>query len=92
MLSLNKNMVFPCLYRLLSLYKFGNIYQALTEYNLLQLEDDDKPLLLQEIEKMVPAYRQLQVTAKAHVQGKSATFTKVSYFNKIFNKALLWDT
>ncbi|XP_015261913.1 PREDICTED: alpha-catulin [Gekko japonicus] len=42
-----------------------------------QLEDDDKPLLLQEIEKMVPAYRQLQVTATAHVQGKSAIFTKV---------------
>nr|XP_056718914.1 alpha-catulin [Euleptes europaea] len=42
-----------------------------------QLEDDDKPLLLQEIEKMVPAYQQLQVTAKAHIQGKSATFTKV---------------
>ncbi|XP_060110486.1 alpha-catulin [Heteronotia binoei] len=42
-----------------------------------QLEDNDKPLLLQEIEKMVPAYRQLQVTTKAHVQGKSAIFTKV---------------
>ncbi|KAL8194179.1 UNVERIFIED_CONTAM: hypothetical protein K2H54_002388 [Gekko kuhli] len=42
-----------------------------------QLEDDDKPLLLQEIEKMVSAYRQLQAAAQAHVQGKSAVFTKV---------------
>nr|XP_060630618.1 alpha-catulin [Anolis sagrei ordinatus] len=42
-----------------------------------QLEDDDKPLLLQEIDKMVPAYQQLQVTAKTPVQGKTATFTKV---------------
>ncbi|XP_062836902.1 alpha-catulin isoform X2 [Anolis carolinensis] len=42
-----------------------------------QLEDDDKPLLLQEIDKMVPTYKQLQVTAKNPVQGKTATFTKV---------------
>ncbi|XP_034980460.2 alpha-catulin [Zootoca vivipara] len=42
-----------------------------------QLEDDDKPLVLQEIDKMVPAYQQLQVTAKTPVQGKTATFTKV---------------
>ncbi|KAJ6661425.1 hypothetical protein lerEdw1_015054 [Lerista edwardsae] len=42
-----------------------------------QLEDDDKPLLLQEIDKMVPAYQQLQVTAKTPAQGKTATFIKV---------------
>ncbi|XP_033010249.1 alpha-catulin [Lacerta agilis] len=42
-----------------------------------QLEDDDKSLVLQEIDKMVPAYQQLQVTAKTPVQGKTATFTKV---------------
>ncbi|XP_044298744.1 alpha-catulin isoform X1 [Varanus komodoensis] len=42
-----------------------------------QLEDDDKPLLLQEIDKMVPVYQQLQVTAKTPVQGKAATFAKV---------------
>lgn len=33
---------------------------------------------------MVPAYRQLQVTAKAHAQGKSAIFTKVSYLRIIW--------
>ncbi|XP_039185173.1 alpha-catulin isoform X2 [Crotalus tigris] len=42
-----------------------------------QLEDDDKPLLLQEIERMVSACQQLQVTAKAPVQGKTATHLKV---------------
>ncbi|XP_026556809.1 alpha-catulin [Pseudonaja textilis] len=42
-----------------------------------QLEDDDKPLLLQEIERMVSACQQLQVTAKAPVQGKTATYLKV---------------
>ncbi|XP_048371398.1 alpha-catulin isoform X1 [Sphaerodactylus townsendi] len=42
-----------------------------------QLEDDDKPLLLQEIEKMVPAYQQLQITAKAPIQSRSATVAKV---------------
>ncbi|XP_077166505.1 alpha-catulin isoform X4 [Paroedura picta] len=42
-----------------------------------QLEEEDRLLLLQEIEKIVPAYRQLQVTAQAHVQGKPAIFTKV---------------
>ncbi|KAJ7338389.1 hypothetical protein JRQ81_011785, partial [Phrynocephalus forsythii] len=42
-----------------------------------QLEDDDKPLLLREIDRMVPACQQLQVTARTLVQGKTATFTKV---------------
>ncbi|KAG8572035.1 hypothetical protein GDO81_011890 [Engystomops pustulosus] len=42
-----------------------------------QLEDDDKPLLLLEIEKLVPLSQQLQITSRTPVQGKTATFTKV---------------
>ncbi|NXG51249.1 CTNL1 protein, partial [Psilopogon haemacephalus] len=42
-----------------------------------QVHDDDKPLLLFEAEKLISMCRQLQITAKASVQGKSATFTKV---------------
>ncbi|NXW01489.1 CTNL1 protein, partial [Fregetta grallaria] len=42
-----------------------------------QVPDDDKPLLLLEAEKMISMCKQLQITAKASVQGKSATFTKV---------------
>ncbi|XP_075682896.1 alpha-catulin isoform X3 [Rhinoderma darwinii] len=42
-----------------------------------QLEDDDKPLLLLEIEKLVPMCQQLQITSRTPVQGKTATFTKV---------------
>ncbi|KAM9307941.1 alpha-catulin [Gastrophryne carolinensis] len=42
-----------------------------------QLEDDDKPLLLLEIEKLISLGQQLQVTSRTPVQGKSATFTKV---------------
>uniref|UniRef100_K7FT52 Alpha-catulin n=2 Tax=Pelodiscus sinensis TaxID=13735 RepID=K7FT52_PELSI len=42
-----------------------------------QLEDDHKPLLLLEIDKLIPVCQQLQITAKNTVQGKSATFTKV---------------
>ncbi|XP_072267985.1 alpha-catulin isoform X1 [Pyxicephalus adspersus] len=42
-----------------------------------QLEDDDKPLLLLEIEKLVPLSQQLQITSRAPVQGKTATFSKV---------------
>ncbi|KAM7175623.1 alpha-catulin isoform 2-T2 [Macrochelys suwanniensis] len=42
-----------------------------------QLEDFDKPLLLLEIDKLIPVCQQLQITAKTTVQGKSATFTKV---------------
>uniref|UniRef100_A0A8C4K6E3 Alpha-catulin n=1 Tax=Dromaius novaehollandiae TaxID=8790 RepID=A0A8C4K6E3_DRONO len=42
-----------------------------------QLHDDGKPLLLLEAEKLIPVCQQLQITAKASVQGKSATFTKV---------------
>ncbi|XP_040209449.1 alpha-catulin isoform X1 [Rana temporaria] len=42
-----------------------------------QLEDDDKPLLLLEIEKLVPLSQQLQITARTPVQGKTATFSKV---------------
>ncbi|NXT02872.1 CTNL1 protein, partial [Jacana jacana] len=42
-----------------------------------QVHDDDKTLLLLEAEKLVSMCKQLQVTAKASVQGKSATFTKV---------------
>uniref|UniRef100_A0A8C5PYI0 Alpha-catulin n=1 Tax=Leptobrachium leishanense TaxID=445787 RepID=A0A8C5PYI0_9ANUR len=42
-----------------------------------QLEDDDKSLLLLEIEKLVPLSQQLQITARTPVQGKAAIFTKV---------------
>ncbi|XP_074940577.1 alpha-catulin isoform X2 [Phalacrocorax aristotelis] len=42
-----------------------------------QVLDDDKPLLLLEAEKLISMCKQLQITAKASVQGKSATFTKV---------------
>ncbi|XP_029445841.1 LOW QUALITY PROTEIN: alpha-catulin [Rhinatrema bivittatum] len=42
-----------------------------------QLEDDDKPLLLVEIDKLIPMSQQLQIAAKAPVQGKIAIFTKV---------------
>ncbi|XP_065440199.1 alpha-catulin isoform X2 [Chrysemys picta bellii] len=42
-----------------------------------QLEDDDKPLLLFEIDKLIPVCQQLQITAKTTVQGKNATFAKV---------------
>ncbi|KAM6086887.1 alpha-catulin [Chlamydotis macqueenii] len=42
-----------------------------------QVHDDDKPLLLLEAEKLISLCKQLQITAKASVQGKSATFTKV---------------
>ncbi|MEE6519258.1 hypothetical protein FKM82_030908, partial [Ascaphus truei] len=42
-----------------------------------QLEDDDKPLLLLEIEKLIPLSQQLQITTRAPVQGKTATFNKV---------------
>ncbi|XP_067425997.1 alpha-catulin isoform X7 [Emydura macquarii macquarii] len=42
-----------------------------------QLEVDDKPLLLLEIDKLIPVCQQLQITAKTTVQGKNATFTKV---------------
>ncbi|KAJ1202996.1 hypothetical protein NDU88_006791 [Pleurodeles waltl] len=42
-----------------------------------QLEDDDKSLLLLEIDKLIARSQQLQITAKAAVQGKNATFTKV---------------
>uniref|UniRef100_A0A8D2M1U8 Catenin alpha like 1 n=1 Tax=Zonotrichia albicollis TaxID=44394 RepID=A0A8D2M1U8_ZONAL len=42
-----------------------------------QVRDDDKPLLLLEAEKLITMCKQLQATAKASAQGKSATFTKV---------------
>ncbi|XP_014450681.2 alpha-catulin [Alligator mississippiensis] len=42
-----------------------------------QLEDDDKPLLLLKIDKLIPVCQQLQITAKTTVQGKNATFIKV---------------
>ncbi|NWV79419.1 CTNL1 protein, partial [Dasyornis broadbenti] len=42
-----------------------------------QVHDDDKPLLLLEAEKLISMCKQLQITAKASAQGKSATFTKV---------------
>ncbi|XP_065685852.1 alpha-catulin isoform X2 [Patagioenas fasciata] len=42
-----------------------------------QVHSDDKPLLLLEAEKLMAMCKQLQITAKASVQGKSATFTKV---------------
>ncbi|XP_032075240.1 alpha-catulin [Thamnophis elegans] len=42
-----------------------------------QLEDDDKPRLLQEIERMASVCQQLQVTARGPAQGKTATYLKV---------------
>lgn len=42
-----------------------------------QVHVDDKPLLLLEAEKLISMCKQLQITARASVQGKSATFTKV---------------
>ncbi|XP_074755476.1 alpha-catulin isoform X2 [Athene noctua] len=42
-----------------------------------QVHDDDKPMLLLEAEKLISMCKQLQITAKSSVQGKSATFTKV---------------
>ncbi|KAG8442532.1 hypothetical protein GDO86_011362 [Hymenochirus boettgeri] len=53
--------------------KFSSILHAFSN----QLEDDDKPLLLLEIEKLIPLSQQLQITARMPVQGKSPTFTKV---------------
>lgn len=44
---------------------------------MYQVRDDDKPLLLLEAEKLISMCKQLQATAKASAQGKSATFTKV---------------
>ncbi|XP_044859701.1 alpha-catulin isoform X3 [Mauremys mutica] len=46
-------------------------------FHQAELEDDDKPLLLLEIDKLMPVCQQLQITAKTTVQGKNATFTKV---------------
>uniref|UniRef100_A0A6I8P565 Alpha-catulin n=2 Tax=Ornithorhynchus anatinus TaxID=9258 RepID=A0A6I8P565_ORNAN len=42
-----------------------------------QLEDDGKPFLLLEVNKLVPTCQQLQLIAKAPVQGKTTSFTKV---------------
>ncbi|XP_039382399.1 alpha-catulin isoform X3 [Mauremys reevesii] len=53
-----------------------NLASVLTAFSN-QLEDDDKPLLLLEIDKLIPVCQQLQITAKTTVQGKNATFTKV---------------
>uniref|UniRef100_A0A803K1U3 Catenin alpha-like 1 n=1 Tax=Xenopus tropicalis TaxID=8364 RepID=A0A803K1U3_XENTR len=53
--------------------KFSSVLHAFSN----QLEDDDKPLLLLEIEKLIPLSQQLQITARTPVQGKTATFTKV---------------
>ncbi|KAF4790053.1 Alpha-catulin [Turdus rufiventris] len=49
----------------------------LSSWTMYQVHDDDKPLLLLEAEKLISMCKQLQVTAKASAQGKSATFTKV---------------
>ncbi|XP_034617345.1 alpha-catulin isoform X2 [Trachemys scripta elegans] len=46
-------------------------------FHQAELEDDDKPLLLLEIDKLIPVCQQLQITAKTTVQGKNATFAKV---------------
>uniref|UniRef100_A0A8C8RLH1 Alpha-catulin n=1 Tax=Pelusios castaneus TaxID=367368 RepID=A0A8C8RLH1_9SAUR len=45
----------------------------------IMIKDDDKPLLLLEIDKLIPVCQQLQITAKTTVQGKNATFTKVRF-------------
>ncbi|XP_062870271.1 alpha-catulin [Trichomycterus rosablanca] len=42
-----------------------------------QLVDEEKPILVSETEKLATFCHQLQVCAKAPVQGKSATFQKV---------------
>ncbi|XP_068792403.1 alpha-catulin isoform X4 [Struthio camelus] len=52
--------------------KLASAFHAFSD----QLHDDGKPLLLLETEKLIPMCQQLQITAKASVQGKSATFTK----------------
>ncbi|POI31902.1 hypothetical protein CIB84_004347, partial [Bambusicola thoracicus] len=52
--------------------KLASALQVFSE----QVHDDDKPLLLLEAEKLIPICKQLQITAKTSVQGKSATFTK----------------
>ncbi|NXT04167.1 CTNL1 protein, partial [Prunella fulvescens] len=53
--------------------KLASALHALSD----QVRDDDKPLLLLEAEKLISMCKQLQATAKASAQGKSATFTKV---------------
>lgn len=53
--------------------KLASALQVFSE----QVHDDDKPLLMLEAEKLIPICKQLQITAKTSVQGKSATFTKV---------------
>ncbi|XP_062425689.1 alpha-catulin isoform X2 [Rhea pennata] len=53
--------------------KLASAFHAFSD----QLHCDGKPLLLLETEKLIPICQQLQITAKASVQGKSATFTKV---------------
>ncbi|XP_032934961.1 alpha-catulin isoform X2 [Catharus ustulatus] len=53
--------------------KLASALHALSD----QVHDDDKPLLLLEAEKLISMCKQLQITAKASAQGKSATFTKV---------------
>ncbi|XP_021384396.1 alpha-catulin isoform X2 [Lonchura striata] len=53
--------------------KLASALHALSD----QVRDDDKPLLLLEAEKLISLCKQLQATAKASAQGKSATFTKV---------------
>ncbi|XP_056339226.1 alpha-catulin [Oenanthe melanoleuca] len=53
--------------------KLASALHALSD----QVHDDDKPLLLLEAEKLISMCKQLQITAKAPAQGKSATFTKV---------------
>lgn len=49
----------------------------LSSWTTFQVHNDDKPLLLLEAEKLISMCKQLQITAKASAQGKSATFTKV---------------
>uniref|UniRef100_A0A803VQ36 Alpha-catulin n=2 Tax=Ficedula albicollis TaxID=59894 RepID=A0A803VQ36_FICAL len=53
--------------------KLASALHALSD----QVHDEDKPLLLLEAEKLISMCKQLQITAKAPAQGKSATFTKV---------------
>uniref|UniRef100_A0A8C3Q8F3 Alpha-catulin n=1 Tax=Geospiza parvula TaxID=87175 RepID=A0A8C3Q8F3_GEOPR len=53
--------------------KLASALHALSD----QVCEDDKPLLLLEAEKLISMCKQLQATAKASAQGKSATFTKV---------------
>lgn len=46
-------------------------------FSLFQLVDEEKSLVMTEMEKVVALCQQLQMGAKTPVQGKTATFQKV---------------